>query len=61
MRKWPVDCGPRDMAMNWEKADFTLCFCLLHGTSQIGFARAVTDRTVFTWIADLVIDAVPPS
>jgi GNAT superfamily N-acetyltransferase len=31
---------------------FTL---LCHG-SQVGFARAVTDYTVFTWVADLVID-----
>ncbi len=33
----------------------SLCFSLLHNTGQIGFARAVSDNTVFSWIADLVI------
>lgn len=34
----------------------SLCFTLLHGQYQVGFARAVADYTVFSWIADLVID-----
>ena len=34
----------------------SLCFTLLHAQSQIGFARAVTDYAVFSWIADFVID-----
>ena len=38
--------------------EHSLCFCLLREGIQVGFARAVTDYTVFSWIADLVID--PP-
>lgn len=35
----------------------SLCFALLHGGSQVGFGRAVTDYTVFSWIADIVIES----
>ncbi|NKB36559.1 MAG: GNAT family N-acetyltransferase [Gammaproteobacteria bacterium] len=34
----------------------SLCFTLLKDKVQIGFGRAVTDYTVFTWLADIVID-----
>jgi GNAT superfamily N-acetyltransferase len=34
----------------------SLPFVLLHKDAQIGFGRAVTDYTVFSWIADIVID-----
>ena len=34
----------------------SLCFSLFSGQKQIGFARVVTDYTVFSWIDDLVID-----
>jgi len=34
----------------------SLCFGLFLGDAQIGFGRAVTDYTVFSWIADIVID-----
>lgn len=34
----------------------SLCFILSRDSLQIGFARAVTDYTVFSWIADLVIE-----
>ena len=34
----------------------SLCFTLLRDNVQIGFGRAVTDYTVFSWIADIVID-----
>lgn len=34
---------------------YSLCFSLLHENKQIGFARAVSDYTVFSWIADVVI------
>lgn len=33
----------------------SLCFSLFSGQQQIGFARVVSDYTVFTWIDDLVI------
>lgn len=34
----------------------SFCFCLLRKEKQIGFARVVTDFTVFSWLSDLVID-----
>lgn len=34
----------------------SLCFSLFDNDIQIGFGRAVTDYTVFSWIADIVID-----
>ncbi len=33
----------------------SLCFSLLRDGKQIGFARAVSDYTVFSWLSDLVI------
>ncbi len=34
---------------------YSLCFSLLHENEQIGFARAVSDYTVISWIEDIVI------
>ncbi len=34
----------------------SFCFSLLRDGEQIGFARIVTDYTVFSWLSDLVID-----
>ena len=34
----------------------SLCFTLLYSGSQIGFGRVVTDYTVFSWVADVVVD-----
>lgn len=33
----------------------SICFSLFLKNKQIGFARVVTDRAVFSWIADFVI------
>ena len=35
----------------------SVCFSLFLKDRQIGFARVVTDRAVFSWIADFVIHA----
>jgi GNAT superfamily N-acetyltransferase len=36
----------------------SLCFGLFHESQQVGFARLVTDRATFAWLADVfVIDA----
>ncbi len=43
----------RDVVSRMVK--YSLCFSLLHENKQIGFARAVSDYTVFSWIADVVI------
>jgi GNAT superfamily N-acetyltransferase len=45
---------PRDVVA--KMVENSLCFALLHSDQQIGFGRAVTDYTVFSWIADIVID-----
>lgn len=37
--------------------EHSLCFALFLGDAQIGFGRAVTDYTVFSWIADIVVAA----
>ena len=34
----------------------SLCFSMFSRGDQIGFARLVTDRTVFSWLSDLVIE-----
>lgn len=33
----------------------SLCFNLLLGDTQVGFARVVTDRATFAWICDVII------
>ncbi|MFI5152119.1 MAG: GNAT family N-acetyltransferase [Chitinophagales bacterium] len=34
----------------------SLCFGLFKGKQQIGFARAITDKATFAWLADVFID-----
>jgi len=36
--------------------EHSLCFSVFCDSEQIGFARAVTDYAVFTWIADVIVD-----
>lgn len=36
--------------------EHSLCFVALKDGQQIGFARAVSDYTTFTWIADVIVD-----
>lgn len=33
----------------------SLCFSLLHGERQVGFARLITDRTTFAYLADVFV------
>ena len=37
----------------------SLCFCLLHQTKQIGFARVITDGATFGYVADVFVDEGP--
>jgi GNAT superfamily N-acetyltransferase len=46
---------PRDVVD--RMIEKSLCFGLFLGRDQIGFSRAVTDYTVFSWIADIVVAA----
>ena len=34
----------------------SLCFTILHGGEQVGFARVITDEATFAYIADVFID-----
>ena len=34
----------------------SISFGVYHNSKQIGFARVVTDKTVFSWVLDVVID-----
>ena len=38
-----------------KSIEHSICFGLLHGGRQAGFARAVTDYATFAWICDVVI------
>ena len=38
-----------------KSIEHSVCFGLFHDGRQVGFARAVTDHTTFTWICDVVI------
>jgi GNAT superfamily N-acetyltransferase len=33
----------------------SICFTVLHNQNQVGFARVITDKTTFAWIADVFI------
>ena len=33
----------------------SICFGLYEGAEQVGFARAVTDRAAFAWLADVFV------
>jgi N-acetylglutamate synthase-like GNAT family acetyltransferase len=35
--------------------DHSMCFSLLHATEQVGFARVITDRTTFAYLADVYV------
>lgn len=35
----------------------SLCFGAYHGDEQVGFARVVTDRATFAWVADVFVVA----
>ena len=51
---WGVRRPPDVVA---KMLEHSLSFVLLHRDYQIGFGRVVTDYTVFSWVADIVIDA----
>lgn len=34
----------------------SLCFSVFHENAQVAFARVVTDETLFSWIADVIVD-----
>jgi GNAT superfamily N-acetyltransferase len=44
---------PRDLVE--RSIDNSLCFGLYRGEEQVGFARVVTDRAAFAWLADVFV------
>jgi GNAT superfamily N-acetyltransferase len=50
---WGVRRSPAVVA---QMLEHSLPFVLLHQAKQIGFGRVVSDYTVFSWVADIVID-----
>lgn len=46
---------PREIVV--RSMEHSLCFGVLHGEEQVGFARIVTDYSTFAWLCDVVIDA----
>ena len=51
---WGVRRPPHVVA---KMLEHSLPFILLREGAQIGFGRVVTDYTVFSWVADIVIDS----
>jgi GNAT superfamily N-acetyltransferase len=49
---WAAD-RPREMMETAIR--HSVCFSLLHGGEQVGFARAVTDEATFTWVCDVIL------
>jgi GNAT superfamily N-acetyltransferase len=39
-----------------QSIEGSLCFCLLHTTGQVGFARVITDGATFGYLADVFVD-----
>ena len=44
---------PRDVVARSVRG--SLCFGLFHGSDQVGFARAITDRATFAYLADVYV------
>ncbi len=45
----------RELEVTRQALENSLCFGVYDGDRQIGFARVVTDRATFAWIADVFI------
>ena len=49
---WAADRSRESIATS---IDHSVCFGLFHANEQVGFARAVTDYSTFTYICDVVM------
>ncbi|KAB8135768.1 GNAT family N-acetyltransferase [Gracilibacillus oryzae] len=38
-----------------QSMNHSICFAVLDGEKQVGFARLITDKIVFSWVCDLII------
>lgn len=46
----------RSIGIIQKSIDYSLCFSLLDQGKQVGFLRVVTDRAVYAYLCDIVID-----
>lgn len=49
-----ADKTPREKII--KSVNKSLCFSVFHEDKQVAFARVVTDETLFSWIADVIVD-----
>lgn len=49
---WASD-RPKELVR--KSIENSICFSVLYSGRQVGFARVVTDRAVFAWIADVIV------
>lgn len=49
---WAAGRGPEVVRRSVENS---LAFGLYHGARQVGFARVITDRATFAWLADVFV------
>jgi GNAT superfamily N-acetyltransferase len=52
-RSYWAESIPREIVT--KAIDGSLCFALLHGAAQVGFARVVTDRATFAYLCDVYV------
>jgi len=48
--------GDRSKEQVMKSIENSICISVYAGTRQIGFARVVTDKAVFAWIADIIVE-----
>jgi GNAT superfamily N-acetyltransferase len=49
---WAADRTAEQVAKSMEHS---ICFGLFHGETQVGFARAVSDRVTFCYLCDVIV------
>jgi GNAT superfamily N-acetyltransferase len=49
---WAKGISP---ALVQRSLEHSICFSIFHGNAQIGFARVITDRATFAYLADIFV------
>jgi GNAT superfamily N-acetyltransferase len=49
---WAADRTAEQVA---KSVEHSICFGLFHGKTQVGFARAVSDRVTFCYLCDVIV------
>lgn len=45
----------RELEITKRAIENSLCFGIYHGSEQVGFARVITDKATFAWLADVFV------